>query len=64
MENLKNVQNAKGKNISFHYIVPRTVKGQYIFDERHRSMKENCLWGGCKKSKKKTAILHFNGTDY
>ena len=28
---LKNVQNAKEKNISFHYIVPRTVKSSIHF---------------------------------
>ena len=50
----------KKKNTSFHYIVPRTVQVQYIFEERHRSMKENCLWGRCKKkNKKKLTIQHF-----
>ena len=28
---LKNVQSAKEKNISFHYIVPRTVKSSIHF---------------------------------
>ena len=37
---------------------------QYIFDfeERHRSMKENCLWGRCKKSKRELTIQHFGYT--
>ena len=56
---LKNVQNAKEKTFHFITLSQEQLKVQYIFEERHRPMKENCLWGRCKKSKKKLTILHF-----
>ena len=38
------------------------LKVQYIFEERHRSMKENCLWGRCKQKVKKTNNSTFSAT--
>ena len=41
------------KKKTFHFITlfQEQLKVQYIFEERHRSMKENCLWGRCMKKK-------------
>ena len=38
------------------------LKVQYIFEERHRSMKENCLWRSAKKNIKKTNNSAFSAT--
>ena len=52
------------KKKTFHFITlsQRQFKVQYIFKERHRSMKENCLWGRCKKKVKKTNNSAFSAT--
>ena len=52
------------KKKTFHFITlsQEQLKVQYIFEERHRSMKENCLWGRCKKSIKKTNNSTFSAT--
>merc|ERR1712209_309516 len=59
---LKNVQNAKEKTFHFITLSQEQLKVQYIFEERHRSMKENCLWGRCKKKVKKTNNSAFSAT--
>ena len=49
MENLKNVQNAKEKNISFHYIVPKFN----TFLKKGIDLWKKIAYGeGAKKSKK------------
>ena len=52
------------KKKTFHFITlsQEQLKVQYIFEERHRSMKENCLWGRCKKKVKKTNNSAFSAT--
>ena len=52
------------KKKTFHFITlsQEQLKVQYIFEERHRSMKENCLWGRCKKKVKKTNNSTFSAT--
>jgi len=59
---LKNVQNAKEKTFHFITMSQEQLKVQYIFEERKRSMKENCLWGRCKKKVKKTNNSAFSAT--
>ena len=53
------------KKKTFHFITlsKEQLKVQYIFEERHRSMKENCLWGRCKKKVKKTNNSAFSATN-
>ena len=52
------------KKKTFHFITlsQEQLKVQYIFEERHRSMKESCLWGRCKKKVKKSNNLAFSST--
>ena len=50
----------KKKTIHFITLSHEQLKVQYIFEERHRSMKEDCLWERCKKkSERKLTIQHF-----
>ena len=51
-----------GEGREIYYQPKEQLKVQYIFEERHRSMKENCLWEGAKKSKKKTNNSAFSAT--
>ena len=52
------------KKKTFHFITlsQEQLKVQYIFEERHRSMKENCLWGRCRKKVKKPNNSAFSAT--
>ena len=54
MENFEKCAKRKRKK-TFHFITlsQEQLKVQYIFEEGHRFMKENCLWGMCKKKKEK-----------
>ena len=53
---------AKRKTFHFITLSQEQLKVQYIFGERHRSMKENYLWGRCKKKVKKTNNSAFSTT--
>ena len=55
---LKNVQNAKEKTFHFITLSQEQLKFQYIFEERHRSMKENCLWGRSKTNNSAFSATH------
>ena len=57
---LKNVQNAKEKTFHFITLSQEQLKVQYIFEERHRSMRNKMPMGKVqKKVKKKLTIQHF-----
>merc|ERR1712012_478295 len=50
------------KTFYFITLSQEQLKVQYIFEERHRSMKGKCLWGKCKKKVKKPNNSAFSAT--